>query len=118
MSALVRHRTDSPWRTWASPQGFDYTTTSTESATQSKRLVLNPTHIAHRNQRRACVATGDIPPETCGCDGAVVVPQCIAARPQADWCSPKTRQIRTARKSSECVRHVFLTISRTIALYY
>ena len=39
--------------------------------------LLNPRHIARRNQRRACEATRGIPPERCECDGVLVACQRI-----------------------------------------
>jgi hypothetical protein len=61
---------------------------SAESASQSGGG-FNPKRTAHQNQRRACEATPDIPPERCECDGALVAPRQIAPQYRADSDSPK-----------------------------
>jgi hypothetical protein len=60
---LVRHRTDSPWRTWGIAPGMRLPRQATPKAFGgfSSSTILNPRHIARRNQRRACVATHGIP---------------------------------------------------------
>ena len=63
--------------------------------------LLNPKRTAHRNQHRACEATRGIPPERCGCDGALVVPRRIASGYRADSGSPKRRHIHAARKNRD-----------------
>jgi hypothetical protein len=63
--------------------------------------LLNPKRTAHRNQRRAREATRGILPETSACDGALVAPQCIAARHGADSGLPKTRRSHVASKSRD-----------------
>src|SRR5206468_12229616 len=72
---LVRHRTDSPWRTWGSAPGIRL---SPDNQALKARLnpawLLNPKRTAHRNQRRAREATRGILPETSACDGALVAP--------------------------------------------
>ena len=48
---------------------------------KAARLIINPKRTARRNRRHACAAARDTPPETCECDGALVVPRRTAARP-------------------------------------
>ena len=52
---------------------------SAESVIHST-IRFNPRHNARRNQQRSCAAARGVLPETCECDGALVVPRRIAAR--------------------------------------
>ena len=59
---------------WGSAQESDYPQDNQAlKARLNPAWLLNPRHIARRNQRRACEATRGIPPERCECDGVFLL---------------------------------------------